>query len=87
MFHFKAKNVVCPDGSECPAGNTCCRLSSGGYGCCPLPNAVCCSDGKHCCPEGDICDVSQGTCTQRGQVTTLFLNKPPLKVNGDLFDK
>jgi hypothetical protein len=56
-------------------------MSSGEYGCCPLPNAVCCSDGKHCCPEGYTCDVSQGTCTRRGQITALFLNKPASKVN------
>ncbi|CAI8005802.1 Progranulin, partial [Geodia barretti] len=44
-------SVVCPDGqSQCPDGNTCCKLSSGQWGCCPLPNAVCCSDGEHCCP-------------------------------------
>ena len=50
------ENVVCPDGqSQCPDGNTCCKLSSGGYGCCPLPNAVCCSDGVHCCPNGYTC--------------------------------
>ena len=33
------KSVVCPGGQvQCPDGNTCCELSSGGYGCCPLPN-------------------------------------------------
>ena len=33
------RDVVCPGGqSKCPDGNTCCKLSSGGYGCCPLPN-------------------------------------------------
>ncbi|CAB4023647.1 Hypothetical predicted protein, partial [Paramuricea clavata] len=84
---IQAKNVVCPDGSQCPAGDTCCELSSGGYGCCPLPNAVCCSDGKHCCPEGYTCDVSQGTCTQRGQITTLFLNKPALKAEQPMKNK
>ena len=53
---IKLKSVVCPDGqSECPDGSTCCKLSSGGYGCCPLPNAVCCSDGVHCCPNGYTC--------------------------------
>ena len=52
----KVVNVVCPDGeSQCPAGNTCCKLSSGGYGCCPLPDAVCCSDEIHCCPSGYTC--------------------------------
>ena len=35
---FQAENVVCPGGqSQCPDGNTCCKLSSGQYGCCPLP--------------------------------------------------
>ena len=49
-------NVMCPDGvSECPDGNTCCKLSSGQYGCCPLPNAVCCSDNLHCCPSSYSC--------------------------------
>ncbi len=57
-------NDICPDGiSECPNGSTCCKLSSGQYGCCPLENAVCCSDGIHCCPKGYTCDPS-GTCTE-----------------------
>ncbi|XP_038077891.1 uncharacterized protein LOC119745555 isoform X14 [Patiria miniata] len=63
----KVENVVCPGGqSECPDGNTCCKLSSGQYGCCPLPNAVCCSDHQHCCPNGYKCDVSAGSCSQGG---------------------
>lgn len=29
---------VCPDAhSMCTDGQTCCRLSTGAYGCCPLP--------------------------------------------------
>ena len=53
---LKLQSVVCPDGqSECPDGNTCCKTSSGEYGCCPLPKAVCCSDGVHCCPNGYTC--------------------------------
>ena len=55
-------DVVCPDGGSCPSGDTCCMQSSGGYGCCPFPNAVCCSDYVHCCPDGYTCDVSAGTC-------------------------
>ena len=44
------ENQVCPDQqSVCPDGTTCCELESGAYGCCPLPNAVCCSDKEHCC--------------------------------------
>ncbi|GFN89781.1 granulin epithelin variant 1, partial [Plakobranchus ocellatus] len=55
-------DITCPDQSECPSGNTCCKNEQGGYGCCPLPNAVCCSDGVHCCPAGYTCDVGAGTC-------------------------
>jgi hypothetical protein len=29
--------VKCDDSSSCPDGNTCCKLASGEYGCCPLP--------------------------------------------------
>ena len=38
----------CPDiHFQCENNQTCCRLPNMiGYGCCPLPNAVCCSDGK-----------------------------------------
>ena len=52
---MKLQSVECSDGSACPDGSTCCELASGGYGCCPLPNAVCCSDGVHCCPNGYTC--------------------------------
>merc|ERR1711874_920470 len=45
---------------------TCCELQTGGYGCCPLgPDAVCCEDRVHCCPEGTECDVAGGTCTPK----------------------
>ena len=47
--------VVCPDLTICPSGNTCCQLLSGGYGCCPISDAVCCNDGAHCCPSGNTC--------------------------------
>lgn len=41
-------SVVCPDGcSFCPNGNTCCKMTDGSYGCCPLPKAVCCEDHLH----------------------------------------
>ena len=32
-------NINCPDGvSHCTDNQTCCKLSSGQYGCCPVPN-------------------------------------------------
>lgn len=56
------KNVKCLDGSECVDGQTCCVMGNNKEGCCPLSNAVCCSDKKHCCPEGHFCQGG-GTCT------------------------
>ena len=56
---FKVKKpttVTCPDGGTCDDGNTCCMNESGGYGCCPQVNAVCCSDHVHCCPSGYTCN-------------------------------
>ena len=56
-------DVLCPDSkSKCPADNTCCRNSKSSYGCCPKVHAVCCSDMKHCCPEGYTCEDGKGEC-------------------------
>ncbi|XP_017320488.1 granulin b isoform X1 [Ictalurus punctatus] len=57
--------LICPDGGMCDEGNTCCWTPSGGYGCCPLPNAECCSDHLHCCQEGTLCDMEHGTCVNK----------------------
>ncbi|XP_033106218.1 progranulin-like isoform X1 [Anneissia japonica] len=77
---IQLESVMCPDGqSECPDGNTCCKLSSGQYGCCPMPNAVCCSDGLHCCPSGYTCDTSAGTCT-KGALTLPWVEKTEAKI-------
>ncbi|VDO67525.1 unnamed protein product [Haemonchus placei] len=37
---------------------------SGDWGCCPFPNAVCCSDHIHCCPQGTQCDPEKLHCTK-----------------------
>ncbi|XP_050388777.1 multiple epidermal growth factor-like domains protein 6 isoform X4 [Patella vulgata] len=69
------KDVVCPGGtSQCPDSTTCCKLSSGQYGCCPLPSAVCCSDGVHCCPSGTTCDTSAGKCNKQDG-SQVFMSK------------
>ncbi|XP_065896567.1 progranulin-like [Dysidea avara] len=75
-------NIICPDEkSQCPNGNTCCELAGGVYGCCPVPKAVCCSDGVHCCPSGYSCDVKQGTCTDGlTGLTAAMLTKQPAVV-------
>ncbi|XP_065287818.1 progranulin-like isoform X2 [Dermacentor albipictus] len=59
----KSDGVTCPDGHKCLNGQTCCQLTSGKYGCCPLPEAVCCPDHLTCCPKGYQCHVATQTCT------------------------
>ncbi|XP_023242957.1 granulins-like [Centruroides sculpturatus] len=47
--------VICPDSKyQCKEGQTCCKTNQG-YGCCPMEDAVCCSDLQHCCPDEYIC--------------------------------
>ncbi|XP_034611933.1 progranulin isoform X3 [Trachemys scripta elegans] len=57
------RDVQCDEQTSCPDGNTCCRLSTGAWGCCPLVEAVCCQDHVHCCPKGHKCDPA-GKCQQ-----------------------
>ena len=57
--------VICKDHvSECPTNQTCCLTITGAYACCPLADATCCSDKKHCCPHGYICEEATGICTK-----------------------
>ncbi|XP_016093450.1 granulins-like [Sinocyclocheilus grahami] len=63
-FPIASSNQKCDETSSCPDGSTCCRLSSGKWGCCPLPQAVCCKDMKHCCPVGYRCDPEVQGCTK-----------------------
>ncbi|XP_018092920.1 uncharacterized protein LOC443608 isoform X1 [Xenopus laevis] len=73
--------VVCPDGrSECPALTSCCLMSDmSSWGCCPMPEAVCCEDHVHCCPHDSQCDVTQGRCVSR-QDHVPWMNKLPARV-------
>ena len=71
--------VYCNATVVCPDGNTCCRLESYDWGCCPLPNAVCCPDRVHCCPNGYTC-TSSGECMQDSHITKLFKKKPAIQV-------
>ena len=73
--------MVCLGGEmECPDKSTCCKLKSGEWGCCPLPKAVCCSDGEHCCPHGYTCDVATATCSSGSTTLAIFSKKPATKV-------
>lgn len=68
-------DVPCDDFTSCPSSNTCCRLASGEWGCCPIPEAVCCSDHLHCCPQGYTC-LAGGQC-HRGNKMVAGLEKMP----------
>ncbi|KAF3704026.1 Granulins Proepithelin [Channa argus] len=70
-------SVMCPGGkSSCPDGYTCCLLASGEYGCCPYPEATCCSDHVHCCPSNTVCDLDHGAC-KSGETSVALLKKVP----------
>jgi hypothetical protein len=71
-------------------GTTCCQLSTGDWGCCPLENAVCCEDHLHCCPQGYTCDVKDGRCNKGLESSIPFFEKikaiprkQALKVNNE----
>lgn len=57
-----AANVTCDASHSCPDGTTCCTTSTGDWQCCPFPQAVCCDDHVHCCPNGYTCDLAEKTC-------------------------
>ncbi|XP_016395475.1 granulins-like isoform X2 [Sinocyclocheilus rhinocerous] len=67
-------NVNCDSSHVCPDSNTCCKNIDGDWGCCPLPEAVCCTDGEHCCPANYECDVTRVSCI-RGDVVIPWYNK------------
>ncbi|XP_049716859.1 progranulin [Elephas maximus indicus] len=70
-------DVPCDNVTSCPPFNTCCRLVSGEWGCCPAPEAVCCSDHQHCCPHGYTC-TDEGQC-QKGDKMAAALKKMPAR--------
>ncbi|NWY36353.1 GRN protein, partial [Sylvia atricapilla] len=72
-----ARDVRCDERTSCPDGNTCCRLISGAWGCCPLEQAVCCPDHVHCCPQGYTCDPQGGSCLQERGTRRPWVRKTP----------
>ncbi|XP_042372227.1 progranulin-like, partial [Plectropomus leopardus] len=70
--------LVCPDGGMCEDKNTCCKNTEGGYGCCPLPHAECCSDHLHCCYEGTVCDLVHAKCVNK-TVSLPWMRRVPTK--------
>ncbi|CAH2302657.1 Hypothetical predicted protein [Pelobates cultripes] len=83
--------VICPDGkSECPSDATCCVMADQSWGCCPMPQASCCSDHLHCCPRNTLCDVQHSRCQSEDGVTP-WMRKLPARVKlvglGDIFKR
>jgi len=77
------KNVPCPDPTlSCPDGNTCCLMPNSQWVCCPIPKAVCCADGYHCCPPGSKCDSTSTHCTRGDSAETLLAMILPVKGQG-----
>uniref|UniRef100_A0A8D0H4N2 Granulin n=1 Tax=Sphenodon punctatus TaxID=8508 RepID=A0A8D0H4N2_SPHPU len=76
---FTSSEVQCDEKTSCPNGDTCCRMTTGAWGCCPLQEAVCCQDHVHCCPKGYHCDPAQGSCLQ-GDQSIPWLEKAPASV-------
>jgi len=50
--------------ASCPENKTCCKAEVG-WRCCNGKNAVCCSDLKSCCGDGDVCDLKEMVCRIR----------------------
>lgn len=72
--------LVCPNKkSVCAPETTCCLLAEGAWGCCPMPNAVCCKDDLHCCPENYSCDAESKKCTN-GLISIPFYRKIEAKI-------
>jgi len=71
-------STPCPGGEvSCPGSDTCCKLKNDRYGCCPYPNATCCSDRAHCCPHGYSCAVS--SCRRQANEFLAFLSSDEVK--------
>uniref|UniRef100_A0A3Q3EXI5 Granulin b n=1 Tax=Labrus bergylta TaxID=56723 RepID=A0A3Q3EXI5_9LABR len=76
-FPLLTENSRCDKSTSCPGKATCCKTAGGGWACCPLPQAVCCSDREHCCPKGYRCNVAEQTCDKPGALSLPWLQKIP----------
>uniref|UniRef100_A0A3P9IZY2 Granulin a n=1 Tax=Oryzias latipes TaxID=8090 RepID=A0A3P9IZY2_ORYLA len=72
----KMEDVPCDGSTSCPDQTTCCKTQEGGWACCPLPEAVCCADGEHCCPADYKCKEENTSCV-KGEVVIPWYTKIP----------
>lgn len=69
--------IQCDEHTCCPQSTTCCFMSEAKkWGCCPLPEAVCCADGNHCCPKQYKCNEEKTSCV-KGEVVIPWYPKLP----------
>ncbi|XP_040075302.1 multiple epidermal growth factor-like domains protein 6 isoform X2 [Ixodes scapularis] len=73
--------VSCPDGSSCLDQQTCCQFKNGTYGCCPLPEAVCCPDHKTCCPKGKVCVEALHACLGLNEMSPMLKKVPAFRTD------
>ncbi|XP_043923565.1 progranulin-like isoform X2 [Protopterus annectens] len=73
---MKESVVHCDSTHYCLDNTTCCKLISGAWGCCPYPNAVCCRDHRHCCPQNSWCFFST-QCFLKDNTSIPMLAKTP----------
>ncbi|XP_019630285.1 PREDICTED: granulins-like [Branchiostoma belcheri] len=79
----QVSNIKCgSSNSTCGDSETCCKMASGQWGCCPMPKAVCCQDHLHCCPRGYTCDMPTSTCIRGNDILPMAQKRP-----ADVFTK
>ncbi|KAF5895109.1 granulins-like isoform X1, partial [Clarias magur] len=78
----KGSDVQCDDTMSCPDGSTCCKTEEGEWACCPLPEAVCCEDHIHCCPNGKKCNLAAQTCEDPSGSVPWLRNEPSRPIGG-----
>ncbi|EGT31862.1 hypothetical protein CAEBREN_29538 [Caenorhabditis brenneri] len=71
--------LKCDSETECQDDETCCKLSDNTWGCCPMPQAVCCDDRNHCCPTGSTCDPQGQRCIGEDERHSPMRKKKPAK--------
>ncbi|XP_060758213.1 granulin a isoform X3 [Neoarius graeffei] len=83
----KVSDVPCDDTKSCPDGSTCCKDEQGGWGCCPLPQAVCCEDFIHCCPHGKKCNLAAQSCDDPSGSVPWLKKEPSRPISGQKVPK
>ncbi|KAI5097065.1 granulin-a isoform X1 [Silurus meridionalis] len=78
-------DVLCDDTAACPDGSTCCKDGLGGWGCCPLPQAVCCEDFIYCCPQGKKCNHETQSCDDPSGSVPWLKKVPSRPIDGQKF--